>query len=160
MSDVCAVEVLQHNQSPTIAGRSSPAALPGKAGQAHRAGQCFVSPSSKIQSVWQLRWRLCSGAVLSFYSSTKWIDNQGHPLLLHAFFGRHDQSVYYASGLLSSSPSASFVLSAAKCKEQAGMCLHVSLSAGIDAPLMRPALVCRFWLLQVLGVPSPSMTAA
>ena len=48
MSDVCAVEVLQHNQSPTIAGRSSAAALPGKVGPAHRAGQCFVSQSSRF----------------------------------------------------------------------------------------------------------------
>ena len=51
MSNVCAVEVLQHNQSPTVAGRSSAAALPGKAGQAHRAGQCFGSQNSQVQSV-------------------------------------------------------------------------------------------------------------
>ena len=59
MSNVCAVEVLQYNQSPTVAGRSSAAALPGKAGQAHRAGQCFGSQNNKVSS----------------YSSAKWIVN-------------------------------------------------------------------------------------
>ena len=75
MSDVCAVGALQHNQSPIIAGRSSAAALPGKVGQAHKAGQCFGSQSSKLQSVYQLRWRLCSGVVFFFYSIAKRIDN-------------------------------------------------------------------------------------